>query len=157
MFIYLGVAGGLFALMTFVHFFVDWICQTHAEAMAKHNNAKVRARHCLIYTLGFIPIMCFFSFGLTEWLIALNILFWSHFIEDTYIPVMLWAKYIRKVPEFDMIGKPGDLECASPMNDKEAFIRFVTTPLGKILMIAVDQIIHLTFLFPIIWMALHHL
>src|SRR5690348_3766544 len=91
-----ALAGGLFAAFTFVHFVVDWIMQTHAEAMAKHNNWKVRARHCLIYTVGFVPLMWYLNFTMVQWVVGLNILFWSHFVEDTYIPVFLWAKYIRK-------------------------------------------------------------
>ncbi len=138
---YLGIFGGLFALLTLVHFIVDWLFQSHAEAMVKHNNPKVRAKHCLIYTLGFVPFLYFFDYTWVEWAIALNILFWSHFVEDTYIPVFLWAKHIRKPPEM----------AADP---KKGFIEFVSTPLGKILMIAVDQIIHLSFLIPLAYMAM---
>ena len=138
----IATIGGLFAVFTFVHFFVDWLLQTHAEAMAKHNNWKVRARHCLIYTVGFIPLILLLKFSVLEVVIGLNILFWSHFIEDTYLPVFYWAKYIRKPPEMKD-------------NPKEGFIQFVSTPLGKILMIAVDQIIHLAFLFPLVWMAVN--
>ena len=134
--------GGLFAVFTFVHFVVDWIMQTHAEAMAKHNNWKVRARHCIIYTVGFVPLMLILKLSPLEFVIGLNILFWSHFIEDTYLPIYYWAKFIRKPPEMDTDPKAG-------------FIQFVSTPLGKILMIAVDQIIHLAFLFPLVWMVVN--
>lgn len=160
----IAMGGGLFAIFTFIHFFVDWICQTHDEAMAKHNNPKVRARHCLIYTLGFVPIMYFLNFECWEWIAGLNILFWSHFIEDTYVPVYLWAKYIRKPPqmtqprkEFDSISFPDGKELykVSPPDPKKGFIEFIDTTLGKILMIAVDQIIHLAFLFPLVWFALN--
>jgi len=139
----IALAGGLFAIFTFIHFFVDWICQTHAEAMAKHNNALVRARHCLIYTLGFVPIMFVLGFNFWSWIIGLNVLFWSHFIEDTYMPVFFWAKYIRKPAEM-----------IPPNDPKEGFIKFISTPLGKILMIAVDQIIHLSFLWVLVWLAI---
>lgn len=155
--IFIALIGGLFAVMTFVHFFVDFICQTHFEAMNKHNNPLIRARHCGIYTIGFIPLMCMFQFSYLEWLIALNILFWSHFAEDTYFPVFLWAKYIRKPTEFTLVGKQDDLTQTYPKTDKEAFVMFIQTTLGKILMIAVDQIIHLAFLFPIVWMAVRHI
>ena len=33
------------------------------------------------------------------------ILFVSHFVEDTYIPVILWAKWIRRPPQ---MTKPRD-------------------------------------------------
>lgn len=141
----IALMGGLFAVLGFIHFFVDWIFQSHAEAMVKHNNPKIRAKHCLIYTVGFVPLFCFCDFSLVEWLVATNILFWSHFCEDTYIPVFLWAKYIRKPPE---------MSCEDP---HAGFVAFIQTTMGKILMIAIDQIIHLAFLFPIAWMILQHI
>jgi len=125
--------GGLFALLSFVHFFVDWLFQTHSEAMQKHNNNFIRAKHCLIYTLGFLPVFLMLSLPLGTIVILSSVLFQSHFIEDTYVPVYLWAKYIRKPPEME----DGTVE---GFND---FIN--NTVLGKILMIAVDQIIHLLF------------
>ncbi len=179
--LYLGVAGGLFALLALVHFVVDWIFQTHSEAMVKHNNPKVRAKHCLIYTIGFIPLLYFFEYSWLQWLIALNVLFWSHFVEDTYMPVYLWARYIRKPPEmfspalensclqynYDAVYRGrGDAREAQVLDElrlqkeakdsfaKKGFIDFVQTPLGKILMIAVDQIIHLSFLLPLVYMAM---
>lgn len=146
--IWLAVGGGLFAVMTFIHFFVDWVFQSHAEAMAKHNNARVRFWHCMNYTLGFVPLLWFFLLtrALVWWqyLLSLGILFFSHFIEDTYLPVYWWAKYIRRPPE--MVG-----------DSRVGFITFVSTPLGKILMIAIDQIIHIAFLFPIVWMVVWNL
>lgn len=152
----LALAGGLFAIFAFVHFFVDWIFQTHAEAMAKHNNPKVRARHCLIYTIGFIPLMWLCGFEVCEWVVGLNILFWSHFYLDTYHGVFLWAKYIRRPPEMVMpqkvVGLDGYVTICAP-DPKKGFVEFVSTTLGKILMIAVDQIFHLIFLFPLVWMA----
>lgn len=126
--------GGLFAVLSFIHFFVDWLFQSHDEAMAKHNNSLIRAKHCFIYTLGFIPLFILLNLSVGLSIILCAILFLSHFIEDTYIPVYLWAKYIRKPAEIKL------------MDDKYAgFMAFATTPLGKILMIAVDQIIHLFF------------
>ena len=144
------LGGGFFSLLAFIHFFVDWIFQSHAEAMVKHNNSKVRAKHCFIYTLGFVPLLgfCYFVGALAFWQLVASIfiLFVSHFVEDTYLPVLLWAKYIRRPPEM-----------APPADPKVGFIAFVQTPLGKILMIAIDQIIHLAFLFPIVWFILHNL
>jgi hypothetical protein len=138
----MALSGGLFAVFTFIHFFVDWICQTHAEAMAKHNNPWVRARHCLIYTFGFVPAMYVLGFDFWSWVIGLNVLFWSHFVEDTYVPVYLLAKYIRQPAEM-----------LPPNDPKKGFVEFISTPLGKILMIAVDQIIHLAFLWVLVFLA----
>ena len=146
----LALAGGLFGIMTFIHFFVDWIFQSHAEAMVKHNNPKIRAKHCAIYTLGFVPLLMFFMWAgaltSTQLLASVLILFISHFIEDTYLPVFYWAKYIRRPPEM-----------APPADPKVGFGLFVQTAIGKILMITIDQIIHLAFLFPIVWMVMGHL
>lgn len=140
----LALGGGIFALLAFVHFFVDFVFQSHAEAMVKHNNPKIRAKHCLIYTLGFVPLIWLLDFEVWEWVVGLNILFWSHFIEDTYLPVFLWAKYIRRPPEMN-----------PPADPHKGFVEFIQTTLGKILMIAIDQIIHLAFLFPLVWFALN--
>lgn len=157
----LGIAGGLFALLSFVHFFVDWVFQSHAEAMVKHNNPLIRAKHCLIYTAGFAPVLCVLGFSFWELLISLNILFWSHFVEDTYIPVYLWAKFIRKPPEMFKPSTTTDITDGyihvSPPDPKKGFGEFVQTPLGKILMIAIDQIVHLAFLWPIVYIAVRHL
>jgi hypothetical protein len=90
--------GGIFAVFTFIDFFVDWVFQNHSEAMVKHNNSKIRAKHCVIYITGFVP---------------------------------------------------------NVIDEKAGFIQFISTPLGKILMITIDQIIHLSFLFPVIWMAVN--
>lgn len=159
----LGLAGGLFALFAFVHFFVDWIFQSHAEAMVKHNTPWIRAKHCLIYTIGFVPLMYLLGFSAWEWVIGANILFWSHFFEDTYVPVYLWAKYIRKPPEMTELWKESFTRVdgtvaikVHPPDPKRGFGEFVQTTLGKILMIAIDQIIHLAFLFPLVWMAVRH-
>lgn len=164
----IALSGGLFAVFAFVHFFVDWIFQSHAEAMVKHNNPWIRAKHCLIYTLGFVPLLWALGFSAWEWVIGLNILFWSHFCEDTYIPVYLWAKYIRRPPEMTEPRK-GEMYLQQqndgsfkphqdilPPDPKKGFGEFVQTPIGKILMIAIDQIIHLAFLFPLVWMVMSH-
>lgn len=125
--------GGLFAVLSFIHFFVDWIFQSHDEAMVKHKNAKIRAKHCLIYTLGFVPLFFLLDLSLGLGIVLSLILFLSHFVEDTYLPVYLWTKYIRKPSEMKE-------------DDVSGFIVFTNTALGKILMIAIDQIIHLAFI-----------
>lgn len=156
----IALMGGLLSILVFIHFFVDWIFQSHAEAMVKHNNPKIRAKHCLIYTVGFVPFMALFHFSWLEWLIALNILFWSHFGEDTYVPVFLWAKYIRRPPEMTEPRKQTGVDgyvTVLPPDPKAGFVDFIQTPMGKILMIAIDQIIHICFLLPIAWMLMLHL
>lgn len=159
--LWLALGGGLFAILVFIHFFVDWVFQSHAEAMAKHNNAGVRFRHCLIYTMGFLPIIMFFMWarvlGPAQYWVCLLILFVSHFIEDTYLPVYWWAKHIRRPPEMTQPIEYTDPETGEKVvgvNPMEGFKLFVQTGLGKILMIAIDQIIHIAFLFPIVAMVI---
>lgn len=156
----IALTGGILAILVFIHFFVDWIFQSHAEAMVKHNTPRVRAKHCFIYTLGFVPILMLFHLTSWEFFFALNLLFWSHFAEDTYLPVYLWAKYIRKPPEMTeprkVVGADGYVSVLPP-DPKAGFVEFVKTPMGKILMIAIDQIIHIAFLIPIAWLMMSHL
>ncbi len=155
-----AILGGIFAVLAFIHFFVDWIFQSHSEAMVKHNNPKIRAKHCLIYTAGFLPLLFFCNFSWLEMFIAANILFWSHFGEDTYLPVYYWAKWIRRPPEMTQPRKRTEFDgyvTILPPDPKAGFVEFIQTPLGKILMIAIDQIIHLAFLFPIAWMIMMHM
>lgn len=136
---------GLFFGLGFIHVVVDFVFQTHYEAMNKHDHAWIRARHCLIYTVGFIPALLYLhhlaALSWLEVLISTQILFWSHFGEDTYYPVVLWAKYIRRPPEM-----------LSP-DMRIGFIKWIDSTLGKLLMIIVDQIIHFAFLIPIVWMV----
>ena len=137
----LGPAGGLFALLTFNHFVIDWVFQTHNEAMNKSTNAWWRARHCFIYATGFLPLL--WLMGLEPWEagVAWMVLWNSHFFEDTYFPVYLWAKYIRRIPAVQEKGIEGF---------KEQF----KTPLGVVLFITIDQIIHMTFLWVIVALAM---
>lgn len=140
----LAKMGGVFALLVFCHFVVDWLFQSHDEAMKKSHDAWVRAIHCIVYTTGFIPLMILLRLNLVEFIASLTILFVSHFFEDTYYPVFLWVKYVRRPPEF-----------RSPLypTDREAFLAWFSTPLGKIIGIVVDQLVHIGFLLPIAYFA----
>lgn len=193
----IALTGGVFAILVFIHFAIDWVFQSHAEAMAKHNDPLIRAIHCLIYTTPFVPFMWWCGLRWYWTLIFAIVLFLSHFVEDTYIPVLLWAKYIRRVPEMRWkihVGNPqGDgyyamlispdgnsdedsihiqcgaktwrevimMDChvgklgreeAQKKLDHGGFMEFIGSTLGKILMIAIDQIIHIAFLLPIAYM-----
>lgn len=112
-------AGSLFAVLVFAHFVVDWIFQTHWEAMRKHDHAGARAVHCTIYTFGMSWALWIIGLAPGTWpfAVATGTIFLSHFIEDTYVPVYLWARYIRRVPELVKDGRSG-------------FHAFVDTPLG---------------------------
>lgn len=147
--------GGILALLVFIHFFIDWVFQSHDEAMVKHKDSQVRAKHCLIYTIPFVFFMYYMGFSWCKIVIGTIVLFLSHFVEDTYIPVYLWAKYIRKPPQ---------MKNEKPNIGFSKWIGGIPTPvkngipydpsLAKILMIAIDQIIHIAFLLPIAFMAI---
>lgn len=134
----LALVGGTAFLLAFVHFVVDWGFQSHTEAMKKARDFKVRARHCYIYTLGFAPLMYFMFPDWRDLVFSLTVLWWSHFLIDTYIPVYFWAKYLRKPPQM-----------VKPPNELEGFTAFAKEPLGLVLVIAMDQAWHILFLFPI--------
>ena len=186
-------AGGVFALLVLIHFTIDWIFQSHDEAIRKSKEWKVRARHCLIYTAPFAIVLVwsssqqYVSPSSASGLVVL--VFLSHFIEDTYLPVVWWMKYVRRPPEMrwritmngkspcimvpegyilavpvsqvpsgqnwridllnEVISKKKTIKEAQKELDHRGFIEFVSKPLGILLMIAVDQIIHLLFLIPV--------
>jgi hypothetical protein len=157
-----ATAGGLFSAFALTHFFVDFVFQSHSEAMVKHINPHIRAKHCLIYTSAFIPWMYVLDFTFLEWYISLYVLFFSHFYLDTYHLVYLWAKYIRRPPEMTepSVKKFYDesfnekVSFAKP-DPKEGFKKFADTILGKILLIAIDQISHLIFLIVMVICAMN--
>lgn len=157
---YLALMGGLFAVLVFIHFLIDWGTQNHKEAMTKHNHFWVRTKHCLIYAFGFFPFFYTTSFTFREWIAGFLILFVSHHFQDTYVSCYLWAKYVRRPPQMTeprkSVGVDGYVSVL-PADPKAGFLEFIDTTLGKILLIAIDQIIHLAFLFPIAWIAMRHL
>lgn len=151
-----ATAGGVFVILVFVHFFADWIFQNHEQATKKHNDFSVRGRHCLYYTVPFIFVILLL--GVDGWwlITSILILFLSHFIIDTYVPVFLWAKYIRKVPEISTaLPNSDDRGIFKNTPAQEEFAKlFKTSPIYAILFIAVDQILHLLFLWPIVFFIL---
>lgn len=74
---------------------------------------------------------------------SLLVLFVSHFIIDTYIPVYLWAKYLRRAPQLQNAA-------LGEKTGNQVFGEMWGSPVYPILFIAVDQILHLTFLWPVV-------
>lgn len=152
--------GGIFTILVFWHFFADWVFQTHKEAMSKSKNAWIRARHCVIYTLLFWPLFLLCGFHGEKAGMATFILFATHFIIDSYVPVMLWAKYLRRAPQFQNVGtlrsvgqwQDNVVEQNNHLTDTDAFVAFVQTPLGLVLTITMDQFLHIACLGPVAWM-----
>ncbi len=144
----LATAGGLLFFLTFFHFIFDWIPQSHADATAKSKDWWIRAVHVTIYTsLMLLPIMAILweplgvrtsAVKMPLYLgISLIVTWVTHFIEDTYIPVVLWAKYIRKIPEYQDLKKAD-----TALLGMDAIQSTVTI----ILFIVIDQLVHITFL-----------
>ena len=177
--------GGWLALLVTLHFTVDWVFQSHDEAMRKSRERRVRAKHCAVYTLPFALLLFLTSWDILRVTAMSWTVFLSHFVEDTYLPVLWWAKYVRKPPQMArrLVGEKGSwnivengvvrgfrtpkevdvydrllglgdqgLKQAQREIDLDGFIAFVSEPLGKILLIAIDQIVHILFLLPVAYM-----
>lgn len=116
-------AGALFSIMALAHFAFDWLLQSDREAQTKSTNALTRALHCVLYAVLMESTFYWLDRSLSVWTrcLILVILLVSHFVEDTYKPVIWWMQNVRQVEP-----------------DKG-------NPLHLILMITVDQIIHLAF------------
>jgi hypothetical protein len=144
--------GGLLALLTLFHFVADWILQSDTTAVAKFINPWALTRHAVEYTIGMGCLIGVFLGRLpmpAPWYIV-ALIFTSHWIEDTYVPVYLWAKYLRCTPELQAgyHSQDGHL----PDGERRHFIVFASTPLGKILTITIDQTVHIAFLVPVAMM-----
>jgi hypothetical protein len=129
----------LFVVLVFLHFIADWVFQTHFEAVNKTKNAYIRFIHCVIYaTLVTVPLTFIVPLSLTGGILAYVTLLVSHFIIDTYIPVYLWAKYLRRIPNLT----------------KENFASHFKHPVHVILFIMIDQLAHISFLWVVAYIIL---
>jgi hypothetical protein len=190
----LAILGGIYVLLAFWHFPADWLFQSQKEALAKAKDHLVRARHCTVYTLLYVPLLLLlrtrvhegiFDYGPNvetmlgyQFWASLAILWVSHFIIDTYWPVMMWAKYLRRAPQFKDVVKPvlltpeqvedlktgkgivrgvgwsdKEIDRITYKSDEDAFKAFFMTPVGAILCITMDQLFHLWFLWPVAWLV----
>jgi hypothetical protein len=185
----LALLGGIYVLLAFWHFPADWLFQSEKEALAKAKNHLVRARHCLVYAAIYVPLLLLlrtrihegvFDYGPTAELVlgwqfwtSLAILWGTHFVIDTYIPVMLWAKYLRRASQFKLVLTPEerlrrarerardpkgwqDKVVDQPItydDDEAAFKAFFMTPIGGLLCITMDQLFHLACLWPVAWLV----
>jgi hypothetical protein len=64
-----------------------------------------------------------------------TLLWVSHFIIDSYVITLLWAKHIRKSIAFN-----------AGITDEQAFAYMFSTPVGSILNITIDQLQHVAVL-----------
>lgn len=156
--------GGLFFLLTFWHFVVDWGCQTHAQGYGKAVRREVMVSvsppvvhkergygkltaHCLIYTLGMAPILVLLLPHWQEFAVAALLLFVSHMVGDTYLPVYLWFRYVRRPP----------LPCRTEKWSFAVAESMIKNNPGNLLLVTViDQLYHLAFLAPVaMWGAFY--
>lgn len=145
----------VYFILVLIHFFSDWIFQSETEALRKHKCAATRSKHCAIYTAFFLPFLAWKAGCVADIIVVSFWIFWTHWIEDTYYLVLLWAKYVRKAKEFRSreVFDPaqGLVVHIVPENDVSAFKEFVSAPLGLILAIVVDQLVHIVSLAPVAW------
>ena len=140
------------------HFLCDWVYQSHEEAVNKSLNPKIRTWHCVKYTVPFLPLLWVFGLSYVQLYVSAVILFVTHFFIDSYVPVVFWARYLRRAPELIQdIGRkstlPPDLimvvnRAAIKKNMRDMF----NTPLGAVLLITMDQFFHICCLLPIMIM-----
>ncbi len=148
-------------ILVLCHFAFDWVYQSHAEAMAKSTDHWVRYVHCVKYAVPFAPVLWWFGMDVASVALSLAILFSTHYVIDSYVPVMLWAKYLRRAPQFANVGKAFSLHAwqGAPSDERyaddiDAFKAMAATPLGLILVIVMDQFLHIACLLPVAFLAL---
>lgn len=131
----LADVGGIFALLVLVHFVGDWVFQSHLTATTKNRSFVSLMWHSTWYTVWCLTfLMPLENLDPVRFMCAGCFLLSSHLVIDTYWPLALWAKYLRKMPE------PND------PRQKEAWI---SSPMNPILFITVDQIFHMVCLLPV--------
>lgn len=135
---FIAQLGGIWAFFLFFHFLFDWVFQSHKEAMNKSAGGKqglfYLTKHCLTYSVLFGGLFYLLGMRDTDLAISVGVLFVSHMVEDTYIPVFLWFKWVRRIGQ--CVDNPGQFK-----------VWISSSPLGLILLIGVDQIVHMAFLF----------
>lgn len=147
-----AIAGGIFVILVFIHFFADWVLQSNEIASNKHDDFPSLGRHCLFYTAVFVPVILFLGIGGWYLPISILLLYISHFVIDTCVPVYLWVRFIRRVPE---LSETTGTFKERYLRSKQAFDKlFIESPMNAILLVVVDQILHLSFLWIIVVFAL---
>lgn len=129
-------------LLCIVHF-NDFFFQSQAQALAKTRDWKIRTRHCAEYSTWFMAFFTMMGLNISSAFVLTLWVFATHWLEDTYIPVIWWAKYARQAPEFK-----------ENITDYEAFVKFISTPIGVLLSVVIDQMVHIiTLALPALYMA----
>jgi len=135
-------AGGALIVLMFVHFFADWVLQTDDMARRKADESPwLLVVHSTVYAVAFIPILLH-AFRFSPSLVASSFLalLMSHGAIDTYTPLWLWARLIRRPQEMrdDPVG---------------GFTAWSSKPYGMLLTSGLDQFMHISFLVPVALMT----
>ena len=146
----IALAGGLYVPLVFMHFLADWLTQTEKMAEEKSKKPNVLILHCFMYTAMFWPIFYLYDLALWERCITVIVLFVSHLVGDTYLPVFWWAKYIRRMTTMRAPQKDGSFLGIRVQHPEDIFPNgdLITTPLlfRPSLVLVIDQLWHLAFL-----------
>ena len=93
--------GGIFVLLMFVHFLADWMMQTDAMAKRKADESTwMLVVHSATYAAVFMPILYVMFHRSVHMTVSSTLtLMMSHGAIDTYTPIWLWARYVRRPSE----------------------------------------------------------
>ena len=151
---YFEDAGGLFAMLVFVHFIADFV---HQNAFHKDNKGwryQALYKHSALYTIQFLPFMFWLKLECWEVVIGMMWLFVSHILIDSGVGTRTWIAKIYRPP--DLFG--GKAYNEVPYHNasfvRSAIDRWVLTPHGRITVLLIDQIQHATAIWPIVVMTI---
>lgn len=120
----------VFVWLMLVHFIADFMFQTSQQARFKIDDPYERCWHVFVYGICLsLYIGAFFG---SHPLMILYIQL-AHYVIDGYKINYLWHRYVKRVP----------------LASFEDFKEFASTPIGMILTITVDQILHAISYLPI--------
>lgn len=133
--------GGALTLLALSHLIADWLLQTEASAKRKPGESPwTLALHSCAYALAMSPAL---AISMQSWQLAASAalaLAVSHGAIDTWAPVWMWARIVRRPKE--MRGRAA-----------EGFVEWTSKPGGMALAMTADQAMHLAFLAPMAAMA----
>ena len=138
MFNFIAETGGTLIVLMFVHFFADLMMQTDAMARRKADESPwFLIIHSAVYAVAFIPVLMY-AFKCAMPLVASSFLalMMSHGAIDTYTPIWLWARFLRRPQEMKNDPTGG-------------FTTWSSKAYGLILTTSVDQFMHMCFLVPV--------
>lgn len=134
--------GGVFAILIVVHLLADQLGQT--ETMARRRADEpiwMLIVHSATYSAIFIPFLILTFHGSVHLIMSSVLaLMMSHGAIDTYAPIWLWARFVRR---------PGEMR-EDPI---KGFAVWCLKPHGVLLTFTIDQLMHACFLIPVAFMA----